>query len=718
MRDPTLGRIPNQVKKKLNKNKLTIPKVVGNMNTSMKHPSSVAGTYPTTPRSARRVCTAIAVAGLILGGQSLANAQTDNFDSYANVNDMKAAGWILSYLNPALVNPSIAGTGTGKGVRLQANPYPGAAPAAIMWYKTNEYADFYMAVDIASWPGTGKDQALVLFGRMTEASTGTVVSDQSPASAQGVICNYDASQYGESPTDRKQGQLQINMLGGGFDASTIAAADITLVPGRPYRIIFQGKGLHYTAQAYDWNDLSTPLVTLEADDTVGTATTGACGVLGFSRDGTTGTVDITIDNYYAGAAAPSVAIGSGIVHPVPGTPVVTSRVPSSRWKNFFNPATPISFTANSYSANVIDAAATKFTLNGVDISSKLTVSANGTNISASLPASVLQANNLYSAEIIVSDVGGLKKSTNTFWFDTFSDAFLLSSKVKTIEAEEYNYDYGTYQLDPIHVSGLDTNLNQVGGGQVGYYDMVGHAGIDYSNRNVNPDFSFSKFRTADPVRSLSGGLIGIEDGNHPTEFDPGSDNVRSRYAAAGLLEYVICRSEPNEWLNYTRIFAPGTYTAFLRYSSFGTTTNELHRVTSDPTQPDQTSVKLGTFSLANNFRHPNYLYTPLLDDSGEPVLLNLSGTNTIRLAIAGTPGQDVRKAMQNYIMFVQTSVAVLSSATVDGTYSAEAGANVNMAARTITLTSSGSSRYYRLGSSVPLKIKSVSLSGSTVTLTF
>jgi hypothetical protein len=60
------------------------------------------------------------------------------------------------------------------------------------------------------------------------------------------ICN-NASQYGENPGDRRQGQFQINVVSPGFSTITIAAADITLIPSRPYRLVFKGVGTHFTA---------------------------------------------------------------------------------------------------------------------------------------------------------------------------------------------------------------------------------------------------------------------------------------------------------------------------------------------------------------------------------------------------------------------------------------------------------------------------------------
>ena len=506
-------------------------------------------------------------------------------------------------------------------------------------------------------------------------------------------------------------------MGAGFDTTTIAVAEITFVPGRPYRIIFKGVGSHYTAQAYDWNDLTAPLVTIEADDSSNTYPSGACGLLAFSREGNSGLADMVFDNYFVGTADPNLAPAPALSHPVSGTPTVVSRVPGSRWQNFFNPSTPLSFTANTFTTNVINASATRFYLNGADLSAQLTLSPNGTNINGSLPASVLSSNQLYSGAIVVSDLSGAKSSTNTFWFDTFSDAYLLSPTVEVIEAEEYNYNGGSFQLDPIPVSGVDTNGLTVNGSGVGYYDLSGTPDIDFLNHNASPDSNFSAFRTTDPVRTFNGGLVGIEDANHATEYDPGTDTVRSRHAAAKLLEYVVARTEPGEWLDYTRNFASGRYAAYLRYSSFGATSNELDLVTAAAGTTNQTTTQLGTFALANNMRYLNYLYAPLLDDSGALAQFSLSGTNTLRLQIDGTPGEDNRKAMLNYIMLVQlpaqATIGLVSSVSVIGPYTPEPNATVDAAKRTITVPVSGAVRFYQISAGAATPIKGISVAGGS-----
>ena len=145
-------------------------------------------------------------------------------------------------------------------------------------------------------------------------------------------------------------------------------------------------------------------------------------------------------------------------------------------------------------------------------------------------------------------------------------------------------------------------------------------------------------------------------------------------------------------------------------------------MTGDPTQPSQTATKLGTFPISNNIRWANYLYTQLVDGTGAPVFVTLSGTNTLRLQIAGTPGDDNRKAMLNYLMFVQAPApaqpAVQSAVSPAGLFTVDSNASVDTATQTITLPASGAARFYRLSSTAPLTIKTISSSGGTVTLTY
>ncbi|MBE0542855.1 MAG: hypothetical protein IH623_16000 [Verrucomicrobia bacterium] len=630
----------------------------------------------TPKRSIACKLTGSAVLLSMLAWQPIATAQgivNDNFDSYSSAADMTAAGWILSSLNPGLVTTTFPAVGTGKGLRLEAIPNaPASAPAVQMWYRTNDYTDFYVAVDIVDWPGTDKNQAMVLFARMTDAGAGGIVTGNlNPAAAQGMICNYDASQYGENPTDRRQGQLQINRVGAGFNTSggTKAVAEITFVPGRSYRLVFKGVGTLYTAQAYDMHDLTTPLVTLQADVPDDSPTfNGACGILGFSRQGVTGTVDATYDNYYSGPTDPNPATPPALAHSIPGTPVVDTRIPAARWENFHNPASGISFTAKTYTSDVINAGATKLFLNGVDVSSQLVLSANGSSITGSLPGSALKSNTVYAARIEVTDVAGTKSSVNTFWFDTFTEAYLAVAPVKTIEAEDYNYEGGKYQLDPIPVSGIDTNGSPINGNYVGYLDMPGLTAsvelpenfVDYrDNRGTAPESLWNGFRFLDAVGTVNDNKY-VEDMSRSENAQIAFFKQRQKYAEVGVLEYVVARTEPGEWLNYTRAFAEGNYHVYLRVGSFGATEVQLDQVTSDPTVAGQTTTPLGIFSVPNNIAHNNHTYVPLMS-GGTPAVVSLAGTNTVRLTMLGTAGQDNRKLNINYLLFVPAPAVTMTT---------------------------------------------------------
>lgn len=616
------------------------------------------------PSSVRKLAASAALASL-LAWSPAASAQgivNDNFDSYSSTAEMTAAGWILSSLNPGLVTTTFPAVGAGKGLRLQAIPAPPNAPAVQMWYRTNQYTDFYLAVDIAEWPGTDKNQAMVLFARLTDAQTGTVTPNLNPAAGQGIICNYDASQYGENPTDRRQGQFQINVITAipnPFTASTRAVAEITFQPGRAYRMVFRGVGTLITAQAYDLQDLTTPLVTLQADIPDAPTPSGACGILGFSRQGTTGTIDATYDNYYSGPADPNPATPPALAHSIPGTPVVDTRIPAARWENFHNPATGISFTAKTYTSDVINAGATKLFLNGVDVSSQLVLSANGSAITGSLPGSALKSNTVYAARIEVTDVAGTKSSVNTFWFDTFTEAYLATAPVKTIEAEDYNYESGKYQLDPIPVSGIDTNLSAVNGNYVGYLDMVGTRGVDFFDARTTGEGAFNEYRFLDGVGTAQGNKY-LYDLNRPLNDQIVFFKQRQKYAQVGVLEYVVARTEPDEWLNYTRAFAAGNYHVYLRVGSFGATEVRLDQVTSDPSLEEQTTTPLGVFSVPNNITHNNHTYVPLMN-GGSPAVVSLAGTNTVRLTMLGTPGQDNRKLNINYLLFVPAPAVTVTT---------------------------------------------------------
>ena len=679
---------------------------------------------------------ALAACLLLLGSPSPARAQvfTYNFDSGSLSSDWEPFGVALGLT----YNVTFPTVGNGKGVRLTSSPYaplgyPGIA-AIVVTNTTYDYTDFYVAADMVNWTAN-TNQAVVLQGRF-DYSGGL-------AGSSGMVFNWDLEQAGDGTGNRYGGELQMNISTSLTSQTTVGAAELTPIPGHSYRMIFKCVGQVYTGQIYDLADLTAPLVTLQFTDSASTFTHGLCGLVSFDRS--TGNTDVTFDNYYSGPSDPNADIAPAIRHSISGTPVVETRSPVARYQNFYSAASGINFIAKTHTAATINSSATKLLLNGKDFTSQLTLtpSGGGTVLTGSLPGSALKTNSLYSAQVSLADSTGLLTSTNTFWFDTFTDAYLSSASVKTIECEDYNYSNGVYQLDPIPVSGMPTPSNDpiVNGNGVGYYDGGGNAwmtkgteGVDFHAAATSPNAGWVDYRANDPVQTGEGIRQEISDELHSdvalsasNPWDGGfniyqrsDDNTRQKYAVSNIVDYLVIRTVAGDWLNYTRSFTsnPTNYFAFLRAGALSPANLTLSKVTSDPTLPSQTTSDYGTFSVPNGARWSNFSYTPLLDTNGFAPILALSGVNTLRLTKNGTVTKDDRTEVLNYLLLVPAQVTLQSSAAVAGPYADEPTATVNVNARTASIPAAGVARFYRLLAAAPIKIAGISVAGGTVTIKY
>ncbi len=127
---------------------------------------------------------------------------------------------------------------------------------------------------------------------------------------------------------------------------------------------------------------------------------------------------------------------------------------------------------------------------------------------------------------------------------------------------------------------------------------------------------------------------------------------------------------------------------------------------------------LGTFSAANGLALYNWRYAPLLNDSGNLALVNLSGTNTIRLTIAPPDLNSTRYGLTlNYLVFVP-ALLVESAGQATGAYSIEPNAVVEPVTRRITLPQNGGTRFYRLSWDHAARITVIKVFGGSVTLSY
>jgi hypothetical protein len=660
----------------------------------------------------RRHARALMVLLFAAGGLSFsALGQSDDFNSgndsiWKHFNALAIVG-----VTPVFSFPN-DGTG-GKAYRIEspAPPIADAGPARTFSHRTNVYSDFYAAVDLIGFDGS-LNQAFGFLFRAENIGLGTTT---------GYVMNYDPQQASGG-----RGQIQINRVTGEQPA-TIGAANVTLDPTRRYRFVLTAVGSAFTAQVYDLADLTTPLAMYTATDA--TYPSGVVGVFNFSRvnsatipDKALGRADTTFDNYYVAPLPPASVASPGTPHSLPEFPQVVNRSPASR-SSFYAATNGVRFTATTLSTNRINPSAIKLLLNGEDVSSNLAITGSSSNLTVAYNG--LSANKVYDGRIVLADTAG-RATTNEWTFDTFSEAFLNSAAVKIIEAEDYNYDSGKFQDNP-PLSGLNSAGAQVSGSGAGYFDLTGTPDVDYSDKSAQPGGGITAdYRTTDFVGTQAGSA---ETTSAELGLVVSNDTVRQKYSTLGLPEYQVRRTEGGEWLNYTRTFAPGDYNVYLRVAGRSPQAVNLDRVTGDRTQPNQTTTPLGVFNVPNLGLTINYRYVPLTDAAGKPVVVNLSGLQTLRLTMGG-PTQNVTQytMVLNYLAFIPAASVTLpliqleSALTVAGPYAVDSAAVIignNATGNTITTAVSGSARFYRVRSTATkVRIASIQVVNGTLTLKY
>ena len=104
-----------------------------------------------------------------------------------------------------------------------------------------------------------------------------------------------------------------------------------------------------------------------------------------------------------------------------------------------------------------------------------------------------------------------------------------------------------------------------------------------------------------------------------------------------MVNYKIGWTGTGQWFNYTRTFPQGTYNVIAGLSHGDSPTSatrvaaSLDRVTSNPAQPGQTTVPLGTFDGPATGGWGSNGLIPLKDTGGALVALSLSGPETLRV---------------------------------------------------------------------------------------
>jgi hypothetical protein len=408
-----------------------------------------------------------------------------------------------------------------------------------------------------------------------------------------------------------------------------------------------------------------------------------------------------------------------------------NRKPTS-WSNFYAPAGGITFNATTFTNNNVSTI--KLFVNGLDVSSSLTISGPTTNRSVSYLG--LTTNTVYDARIELADALG-RHTTNVWTFDTFSDAYLASAACKNIECEDFDFN-GSFIDNPV-ASGypFSTTISQnLGGGNWPWAGAINQGANAYvlqtgvnanTNGGVGDLFDYDGGNNIPYADYRPVGSIGTEQGSYGgLYYTPAGgggqagmmifDTQRQKYSSVNsdLQEYNVARTQGGEWINYTRTFnGANYYNVYLRHGCELSQQLSLDVIGAGPT-----TNNLGMFYVTNAFAKSNFRYAPLLNGSGNLAVVNLSGVNKVRLTMAEPQVEKYKQGLfLNYMAFVPAFV-VLSSSQANTGYAPDATASVNQITKTITIPQNGSARFYRLHWDHAVTITSTTVVGGNVVLTY
>ncbi len=307
-------------------------------------------------------------------------------------------------------------------------------------------------------------------------------------------------------------------------------------------------------------------------------------------------------------------------------PVISTILPQNMI--FFAPSNGFSFNVSSPSGSAINSNAIHLILNGLDVSSGLTISGSSSNKAVSYEG--LQSNTTYNASINVTDVFGLAASASTY----FETKWVGIPPILYLwEAEDFDFNSGMFIDNPdlCNATG-DTNC---------YYGTVGTPGVDEQNNGVPPVNSLYR-----PQDQMSIGVSG--------------DYLRENLFLADRTDYELNPFENDVWVNYTRDFTNGTYWIIGRLA----TDINLSGYLTMSEVTDNTTNELGTFTVTNGLGWTTFENVFLLDTNGNKANVTLNGKTTLQVAASGG------NLLPNFFALVQATVdlPILSGMYPDGTH--------------------------------------------------
>jgi hypothetical protein len=351
--------------------------------------------------------------------------------------------------------------------------------------------------------------------------------------------------------------------------------------------------------------------------------------------------DTRIDDFRVYSRALSLdeiqALGRG--DGVDGPPAVdiTNQVEGAE---FFSVDTPIEFKVTPNEGAFVMQKDIFLELNGKDVSQNLITEGNTEGWTGRFAS--LEPNKVYHGRIGATDSKG-----RSYAFDFYFDTIVQDNYA--IEAEDFNFDGGTFFNDPLPCDDIIEPTSQC------YYDRVSESGIDImdsvdDDRPSDEDVDYETFL----YNSYRFGQGGFREEEGDTWVS--GDNVRAKYsddAFNDLREFDLERVQTGEWYNYTRDLPEGIYHVLLRARSTGSQTLSLGSV-EGASATDQSHTENGRFHVEAT--GGSYRFFPLLDESGREVILDGVGeVETLRLSAVEADGN----VELNYLMLIPAVIPVI-----------------------------------------------------------
>ncbi len=276
----------------------------------------------------------------------------------------------------------------------------------------------------------------------------------------------------------------------------------------------------------------------------------------------------------------------------------------------------LTFTAKSTSG--LNLTNIDLKLNGVDVTASCTFVTNDapathTNVTVTYCGLPQQQTNI--AVMSATDASGIGSSTSV-GFDTFSSNNLV------IKAEEFNFNSGSFIDNPDYTA---TNTSTQTPDPYSYQLAEGTEGIDVHKGQSTGDNTDYRWDADAPA--------GIDTQTPASTDVPWPRFPTGLLDAAGnpIVSHQIGNWSSAEWQNYTKTFPSGSYNVWARVTTSSGSTIVFSQVTSDPTQPNQTTTVLGSFTYTGN---GTYQWVPLRH-GGTLATVNLAGVNTVRATSGG-----------------------------------------------------------------------------------